>query len=62
MIETMVQGTVHPECIDTSACYGGNSSIQGNPKGREREMRVEVTYVFSKIFCISVYLTGKQPF
>jgi len=59
MIKTMVQRTLHPECIDISACCGGNSSIQGNPKGREREMRVEVMYVFSKKFCIDIYLAGK---
>jgi hypothetical protein len=59
MVESVVQGTLHPECIDTSACCGGNSLIQGNTKGRERKMRVEVPYVFSEIFCIIIYLTGK---
>jgi len=59
VVKSVVQGTLHLECIDTSACCGGNTMIHTNPKGREREMRVEVTYVFSEILCISIYLASK---
>ena len=57
IVEAMVQGPMHTKCIYTSPSHGGNSSIQGDSKAREREMRVEVLNVLPEIFCIIIYLT-----
>lgn len=62
MVETMIQGTLDTKCIYTRISCCANSSVQCNSKTDEGEMRVEVPYVFSKIFCIVISLTGEQPF
>lgn len=62
MVEPVVQGTMDTKCIHTSPGCSRNSSVQRNPKDCEREMRFEIPYVLSEIFCMGMDLTCKQPF
>lgn len=61
MVQTMIHRTVYMECIYASTGCGAVSSVQCNSETCKGEVSVEVPYVLSKIFCISINLACKQP-
>ena len=61
MVQTMIHRTMYTECIYAGTCCSVVSLVQCNSKTCEWEVRVEVPYVFSEIFCNSIHLTREQP-